>query len=309
MAGITVTAQITDVLSRYRDLTRTQALAYLQEFFDEESRVLRFSNDSEDIALVANQRAYSFSASGAVILRIWDFGLVYDASSADALEATSARRLEIGLQIPRQQTGGTPTKLYQEFSGSGSKQLALDPPPDTSSLVITSATNATPVVITTTTTHGLSDGDAVYVQGVAGNTAANGSFYAKVTGYSTTTFGLYSDSTLATAVAGSGAYTSGGVIGTLAKPFLRVWLTRRVTLGEASNTTALPDSILSMEYLSSGVWARHARRRHPGDLAEHLQLLARQRALMRQSLASLIANVPAPRWEPRTRRLAAARPL
>lgn len=82
------------------------------------------------------------------------------------------------------------------------------------SLAVTGATNATPVVLTTGT-HDLADGDPVTVASVGGNTNANGNYFAKVTGYSSTTFALYSDITLATAVAGNGAYTSGGTVARL----------------------------------------------------------------------------------------------
>lgn len=77
-------------------------------------------------------------------------------------------------------------------------------------LSVTAATNATPIVVTTGASHNLSDGNQVVISGVVGNTAANGTFYVKVTGFSVTTFALYSDSGLTNAVAGSGARTSGG---------------------------------------------------------------------------------------------------
>ena len=76
-------------------------------------------------------------------------------------------------------------------------------------LSVTDATNASPIVITTAA-HSLSDGDAVTIASVGGNTNANGNFYVKVTGYSSTTFALYSDAALATPVAGNANYTSGG---------------------------------------------------------------------------------------------------
>lgn len=82
--------------------------------------------------------------------------------------------------------------------------------PTVSTVNVSGATNATPIVITTASAHGLVDGQMVTVASVGGNTAANGTFFAKVTGYSTTTFGLYSDPTLLSQVAGNGAYTSGG---------------------------------------------------------------------------------------------------
>jgi hypothetical protein len=81
-------------------------------------------------------------------------------------------------------------------------------------LTVTGATNASPIVLTTGT-HGLADGDPVTVASVGGNTNANGNFFAKVTGYSSTTFALYSDKALTTPVAGNSAYTSGGTVARL----------------------------------------------------------------------------------------------
>ncbi len=69
------------------------------------------------------------------------------------------------------------------------------------SRTVTAATNASPIVITTSASHLFATGDTVYVSGVLGNTAANGSWV--ITKISATTFSL-------TGSTGSGAYTSGG---------------------------------------------------------------------------------------------------
>jgi hypothetical protein len=81
-------------------------------------------------------------------------------------------------------------------------------------LAVSGATNASPIVMTTAT-HGLADGDYVTQASVGGNTNANGSFYVKVTGYSPTTYALYSDKALTTPVAGNSNYTSGGTVARL----------------------------------------------------------------------------------------------
>lgn len=81
-------------------------------------------------------------------------------------------------------------------------------------LAVSGATHATPIVITTPT-HGLADGDYVTIAGVGVNTAANGNFYVKVTGYTTLTFALYSDKALTTPVAGNGDYSTGGTVARL----------------------------------------------------------------------------------------------
>lgn len=83
-------------------------------------------------------------------------------------------------------------------------------------LAVSGATNATPIVITSTT-HGLADGDPVTIASVGGNTNANGDYFVKVTGYSTTTFALYTDAALTTPKAGNSNYTSGGTIAKLFK--------------------------------------------------------------------------------------------
>jgi hypothetical protein len=70
-------------------------------------------------------------------------------------------------------------------------------------LTVSGASNATPIIATTTKAHGLQTGMQVTITGVAGNTAANGTFTVTVTGAST--FALNGSS-------GNGAWTSGGAI-------------------------------------------------------------------------------------------------
>ena len=76
---------------------------------------------------------------------------------------------------------------------------------DTGIKAISGATNATPVVVTATA-HGYSNGDIVYIDGVAGNLAANGLW--KIASVAANTFELQRLD--GTNVTGSGAYTSGG---------------------------------------------------------------------------------------------------
>lgn len=74
---------------------------------------------------------------------------------------------------------------------------------------VVNATNATPIVVTLAEDPGTVTGGKVSIEGIFGNTAADGVFF--VTRLTDTTFSLYSDSGLTTPVAGTGAYTSGGV--------------------------------------------------------------------------------------------------
>jgi hypothetical protein len=73
-------------------------------------------------------------------------------------------------------------------------------------ILITDATNENPVRITTAAAHGLHDRERVTIAGVAGNTAANGTY--TVTKVSDTAFTL-------DGVKGNAAYTSGGTAITL----------------------------------------------------------------------------------------------
>lgn len=85
---------------------------------------------------------------------------------------------------------------------------ALD---DDSVVTISGATQANPVVVTTTSSHGLSDGDTVFISGVVGMTELNGLGYT-VANKTGTTFEL--QDTTPTDVDGTsyGAYTSGGTV-------------------------------------------------------------------------------------------------
>jgi hypothetical protein len=71
---------------------------------------------------------------------------------------------------------------------------------------ITGATNASPAVLTITG-HGWTTGDIISISGVGGNTAVNGRFRFTSTGANT---GTLTDIITGAAIAGNGAYTSGG---------------------------------------------------------------------------------------------------
>jgi hypothetical protein len=85
------------------------------------------------------------------------------------------------------------------------------PPPDINTTIngptfnVTAASNASPIQVTTSVANGLETGMQVTITGVAGNTAANGTFLITVTG--PTTFTL-------TGTIGNGAWTSGGTVST-----------------------------------------------------------------------------------------------
>ncbi|HWE49585.1 MAG TPA: hypothetical protein VG273_07350, partial [Bryobacteraceae bacterium] len=77
-------------------------------------------------------------------------------------------------------------------------------------LTVTAASATSPIVITTSASGGLTNGQAVQVAGVGGIAAANGTYYAKTTGFSGTQFALYTDVNLTRPVSGTGAFSGGG---------------------------------------------------------------------------------------------------
>lgn len=103
------------------------------------------------------------------------------------------------------------TSFYTGTGGGG--EIRTDPvqgsysTPGAITQNVTAATNATPVVLTVSLPHSVTDGEPVLTTGIQGNTNANGSYFAKVTSYTSTTFALYNDAALTSPVAGSGAFT------------------------------------------------------------------------------------------------------
>jgi len=126
--------------------------------------------------------------------------LVADATTGNDFTINLAGIYTISFQLSGKSAGGA----TREFHAS---PLILLNSPKT----ITDATNATPIVVTSAG-HGLQKGDCVQQSGVGGNAAANGDFY---TTYLTDD--TYSLQTLNLVdVAGTGAYTSGGTVDTIA---------------------------------------------------------------------------------------------
>ncbi len=95
------------------------------------------------------------------------------------------------------------TYIYVASSSPASSVLAQAVTQGCAQLLVTAATNATPIQITSASAHGLSTGNSVIIDGVLGNTAANGGFTVTVTGANTFTL----DGSV-----GSGTYTGGGSI-------------------------------------------------------------------------------------------------
>ncbi|TWT93960.1 PKD domain-containing protein [Stieleria varia] len=127
---------------------------------------------------------------------------------------------------------------------------------------VSDASKTSPVVITTIDTSGLLNGQPVTIAGVGGNSAANGSFFAKVT--SPTTFELYSNVSLTIPVAGNSDFTSGGN-----------WTTSvlRALDGTAANSDGLLFSGLTIDNATDIDWFAFELAATPGANAE-IQLVS-----------------------------------
>lgn len=180
--------------------------------------------------------------------------------SGNRLEDTSISEENATMGDWRKNSPGVPQAFMQTHGLTGGK-LEFDRPAKYSTLIITAATTATPIVATTDVAHGLADGDRVDIHEGLVMTAINGNYYAKVTGYSTTTFALYEDEDLTTPIAGSGVYTaSSALVVCENSPALQLFTHWHEP---QTSGTSLPDTmILKQLYVDGMCWlhAKHADR-------------------------------------------------
>src|SRR5574344_412169 len=106
----------------------------------------------------------------------------------------------ISITLPTTLVAGNENTVVFDFTTTSSSSPTINQ--DATTKTITSASNATPIVITATA-HGFNTGDKVYITGVLGNTAANGTWV--ITRLTADTFSLNGS-------VGNGAYTSGGTV-------------------------------------------------------------------------------------------------
>lgn len=216
---------IDDFLQNRRNCNQAKALKLLNEIDEEILFWIPLRRDQYPVGMTANAREVDLDET---ILRVWSAELWYSATQFRALDEADTDSLDIDFPDWRNATATRNPVRWYEFADMDSGQIGVDPPCDVTTIAVSNATNASPIVVTCNRNHGLADGDQVKILGVLGNTAANGTWYVDVTG--ATTFRLYSDSTLVTPVAGSGAYTSGGFIACEGSPMLVLQCSRRVAL-------------------------------------------------------------------------------
>ena len=106
----------------------------------------------------------------------------------------------ITITLPTTLVSGNENTVVFDFSTTSSSSPTIKQ--DATTVSITAASKATPIVITATA-HGFNTGDKVYITGVLGNTAANGTWV--ITRLTADTFSLNGST-------GNGTYTSGGTV-------------------------------------------------------------------------------------------------
>lgn len=280
---------VTNLREKTPEFSRTLAVSYLQRTCNELVRDFGLTRDEEYIGFVDGQARYDFNAN---ILKVYVAELQTGHGEPTKLNQKSIRLFDISPSAGRLAVSGTPCDIYLDPGATGERRTGFFPVPSTTTLTIASSTNATPIVVTTSVDHDLEDGDPVYIAGHLVNTNANGQYYAKRTGYSDTTFALYSDSDLTTAVAGNGVGAGTGYVGVAGNPFCRLHVVRRVTVVDDAAAT-IPESMDDMVgALLAGAWAQWLQ--DFGDDKEHKAAerdYIRSRATLQRGTGGVLADV------------------
>lgn len=154
-------------------------------------------------------RLFTSGGNGAITVSSVDESA---SSIANGLQIVAARtyrlianKYQFWVYLPTVVVGGSTSN----FVAAGVPYLPAQVQP----VAVTAATNTSPIQITAAS-HGMITAEQCYIQGVGGNTAANGLF--TVTVIDANTFTLNSST-------GNGAYTSGGYVGTPRKISRCIW--------------------------------------------------------------------------------------
>lgn len=144
-------------------------------------------------------KAYLDANAGA--LKISSLGTVSSNITIDTNTVTTADVSgAISITLPTTLVAGNENTVVFDFTTTSSLSPTINQ--DATTVNITAASNATPIVITAVG-HGFNTGDKVYITGVSGNTAANGTWV--ITRLTADTFSLNGS-------VGNGTYTSGGTV-------------------------------------------------------------------------------------------------
>jgi len=278
--ALTAAQAILRAQETFPEMGDTPALAYLNDEWALLASKFNFLDGEIWQGLTENDREMTLAETAVSISKVH---LYTSATASQPLPLLREEELDLYSPSWRTEDAGSPQGYFlgsESSSNTGVKTIGVRPKPDSTTLVVSDATNATPTVITTTTAHGLEDGDPVWPNNVGGNTAANVLGYAKVTGYSTTTFGLYSDEDLTSGVAGNSAYTSGGIVVGPESPALRIFARRSTTF--VSGDT-LPNIGPNSDVFVMGICWRYAR------AIRDTALMKRERELYQLAMDEFVA--------------------
>lgn len=257
---------ITRFRRRYSQCDQTTALQLVNDIEEEILFSIPLRKSERAIALSAGVQHYVLSETD---VRVWNVQCVRGPAMGDrsTLKEASVETWDAEHPGWRDSNPEWSSEYALDIRQRGSVaqgNLVLLRPSPLSSLSVSGATNATPIVVTTSTAHGLSDGDPVLVKGVVGNEATNGRGFAKVSSYSTTTFGLYADANLSESKIGSGTYSSGGIVITTSHPGLLLDVTERVAY---SGTETLPLTPMLRDLYVDGMCRLYAKERDKSSFA------------------------------------------
>jgi hypothetical protein len=268
---------VSDVLSDFTGIFNNVSSTKQLELFNAThaaigKHVKLYPDDVVPVPLVSGLPTSPFDQH---ILRVWQAHCYTGASTYSVLDEMSVDEKDYESIGWRGESTGVPNEWMDE-----GPMIRFYPTPNSSTptLAVSGATNASTIVITCAA-HGLTsanDGtpaNAVSIAGVVGNTNANCSGYAKITGYSTTTFGLFLDQALTIPVAGNAGYTSGGAVTTPASyPVVLLYCQKRRVL---ATTDYLPLQVDDYDAWTDMMAFQWARRKHRDRIPEFGQL-ARQ---------------------------------
>lgn len=290
---------ITRFRRRYSQCDQTTALQLVNDIEEEILFSIPLRKSERVVALSAGAQHYTLAETD---VRVWNAQCVRGPAIGDrsTLKEASVETWDAEQPGWRDSNPEWPSEYALEVRQNGGLaqgNLVLSRPSPASSLSIAGATNTTPIVVTTTTVHGLSDGDPVLVKGILGNEAANGRGFAKVSGYLATSFGLFADVGLTVGKEGSGAYTSGGIVITAARPGLLLDVSERIVY---AGTETLPLTPMLRDLYVDGMCRLYAKERDKASFAYWDAIFTARLAEQQRMVVSRPVGVH-PQVQPRVR--------
>ena len=242
MATLAITA-ITRARVAFPEMGTSIALDLLNDAHAEFLARYPLRQDVLTVALTANNAEVQLTDTAIQIEAAYYYQDTVNTRQLDVISQHEQDQMHPGW---RTEGVGVPGRYYLAGDTTGGV-MGFYPKPNDTTIAITNTSSTlapNPIVVTTIAPHGLSDGSPVFIVDVIGNGYANGHFYAKVSGYTSTTFALYSNTSLTAPVSGSPSYISGGYLIAVGSPAVRIFIRRNQILGELDT---LPSCLLTIE--------------------------------------------------------------